>query len=1081
MHCLNKSAKLSSSIMQKRLANILFSTRLTAILFVVFAAAMATGTFMDANQETSPTPYTRQLIYNAWWFEAIMAFFMINFFGNMFRYRLLRWKKWATLTLHLSFVLIIFGAFITRYVGFEGMMHIREGESEKEFLSQKTYVTTYIDGDFMVDGVAQRKVIEREVDFSYRLNNSFKVETDYNNIPITIELEKYVKGAETDIIPDESGESYLKLVEAADGSPHNHYLKIGEVQNLHNVLVALDKYTPGAINITTTPEGGLTIESPYEGEYMTMATRATGIVVKDSVQPLILRSRYLIGNMSMVFPKPVVKGVFDVVKKSEMLAGDEDGTVMKVTVNGETKRANLLGGPFKNNPFEQIQFGDLTIALKYGSKMMEVPFEIKLNEFIGRKFPGTEKSYSSYESKVTVLDKQEGDYDYHIYMNNILDHRGYRFFQASFDPDEKGTILSVNHDFWGTWITYVGYFLLYLGLMAIWFDKNTRFSDLNRMLDKIKKQKSKLATLLLLGFCTFGFSQTHSPDDGHDHNNNSRPTKTQIDSVLKANITPKVHADRFGHIVVQDYSGRMMPMDTYASEMLRKISKSDSYEGFDANQIMLSIQESPMLWYNVPIIYLAPKKADTIRKIIGVPFDQKHVSFIDFFSETGNYKLQPYLEEAYRAAVPNGSQKEFKEADQRVNLMHNSLEGRAMKIFPVPDDENNKWISSKEFRDEGYREKISDSLLGNFINNGFSAYLLTLNSAKHNGDFSQANAVLDGITKTQAKYGSEVMLSEKKIKAEIAYNKYDVFRNLFSWYMYAGTLMFVLLIVQIFNGRNKFVNVSVKVFRFILIGLFIIHTLGLLVRWYLSGHAPWSDAYESMIYVAWATMFFGLAFGRKSDLTIASTAFVTAIVLMVAHWNWMDPAISTLEPVLDSYWLMIHVAVIVMSYGPFTLGMILGAVSLILMIFTNEKNKQRMLLNIKELTIINEMALTTGLVLLTIGNFLGGMWANESWGRYWGWDPKETWALISIMVYAFVIHMRLVPGLRGRFGFNLASIIAFASIIMTYFGVNFYLSGLHAYASGDQIISVKFILITVAIVAVLALFAYRKYARYYRK
>ena len=293
--------------------------------------------------------------------------------------------------------------------------------------------------------------------------------------------------------------------------------------------------------------------------------------------------------------------------------------------------------------------------------------------------------------------------------------------------------------------------------------------------------------------------------------------------------------------------------------------------------------------------------------------------------------------------------------------------------------------------------------------------------------------------------------------------------------------MFIVLIMQIFNDKNKIINVSVKVFGFIILGLFMLHTLGLIARWYISGHAPWSDAYESMIYVAWATMFFGLAFGRKSQLTIASVAFVTSIILMVAHWNWMDPAIANLQPVLDSYWLMIHVAVIVMSYGPFTIGMILGVVSLLLMIFTNEKNKDKMLLNIKELTIINEMALTTGLILLTIGNFLGGMWANESWGRYWGWDPKETWALISIMVYAFVIHMRLVPGLRGRFGFNLLSIIAFASIMMTYFGVNFYLSGLHAYASGDQIVSFQFIAIAILIVAILGFLAYRKYKVHYKK
>ena len=325
------------------------------------------------------------------------------------------------------------------------------------------------------------------------------------------------------------------------------------------------------------------------------------------------------------------------------------------------------------------------------------------------------------------------------------------------------------------------------------------------------------------------------------------------------------------------------------------------------------------------------------------------------------------------------------------------------------------------------------------------------------------------------------MLSDDKVKTEVLYNKYDIFKKLFSWYLYAGSLLFILLIAQIFNDKRKVVNVSVTVFKFIILGLFILHTAGLIVRWYISGHAPWSDAYESMIYVAWATMFFGLAFGRKSDLTIASTAFVTAMILMIAHWNWMDPAIANLQPVLNSYWLMIHVAVIVASYGPFTLGMILGVVALILMIFTTKSNKIKMDLNIKELTVINEMALTVGLVMLTIGNFLGGMWANESWGRYWGWDPKETWALISIMIYAFVIHMRLIPGLRGSWFFNLMSIVAFSSILMTYFGVNFYLAGLHSYASGDQIVSVKFIGIAFGIVAVLGLFAYRGYAKFYKK
>ncbi len=1063
--------------MQKKIANILFSTRLTAILFIVFAVAMAVGTILDRNMDTSPTPYTRTLIYNAWWFEAIMGFFVINFIGNMFRYRLLRKEKWATLLIHLSFILIIIGAFVTRYVSFEGMIAIREGESESEFMSQKTYITAYIDGDYVVNGVAQRKVIEEAVDFSPRMENSFKTTTEYNGKEVTFELENFISGAEKDIVPDESGEEYLKLVEAGEGQSHNHFLKTGEVQSIHNVLISLDKQTEGAINLTNTPEG-LMIQSPYEGEYMTMATRAQGTLVKDSLQPLVLRSRYLIGNMAMVFPKPVVKGTFDIVKKPVILKGDEEGLNMKVTANGETKYFKLLGGQWKNNPFEQMNVGGMDIAIRYGAKILELPFEIKLNDFIAERYPGTENSYSSYESKISVIDEDKENFDYHIYMNHILDHDGYRLFQADFDRDEKGTILSVSHDFWGTWITYIGYFILYLALLAILFDKNTRFADLKRMLDKVKKQKQKVVTVAILLISSLTFAQPHSFDQDHGQ---GKATKAQIDSVLRANIAPKAHADTFGHMVVQDYGGRMMPMDTYASEVLRKLSKSDTYEDFSASQVFLSMNESPLLWWNVPIIYLKQKKADTIRSIIGAKKDQEFVTLVDFFTETGDYKLAPYIEEAYKAQIPNGSQKEFKEADQRVNLLYNVIEGRALKIFPVPDDENNKWISAQEFRKENYREKIQDSLYGNFINNGFSAYLLTLNNAKQTGDFSKAEDVLQGIKKIQQKYGGDVMLSDQKIDAEIKYNKYDIFKKLFSWYMYAGSLMFIFLIVQIFNDRKKFVNVGVSVFKWVIVGLFILHTLGLIARWYISGHAPWSDAYESMIYVAWATMFFGLGFGRKSDLTIASTAFVTSIILMVAHWNWMDPAIANLQPVLDSYWLMIHVAVIVMSYGPFTLGLILGVVSLFLMVFTTKNNKDKILVNLKELTIINEMALTVGLVLLTIGNFLGGMWANESWGRYWGWDPKETWALISIFVYAFVIHMRLVPGLRGRYAFNLASIIAFASIMMTYFGVNFYLSGLHAYASGDQIVSFKFIAITVGLVAILGFFAYRKYSLYLKK
>ncbi len=1066
--------------MQNKIGKILFSTRLTAMLFIAFAAAMAIGTFLDAGQETSPTPYSRALIYNTWWFEGIMGFFIINFVGNIFRFRLYKKEKWATLTLHLSFIFILLGAFITRYIGYEGMMPIREGESENVFLTQKTYISGFIDGDYQVDGVAMRRRIEEPVDFSPRLENTLNITTDYDKQPVTIKLEKFIEGAEEDIVPDENGEEYLKIVEAGGGQPHNHFLKVGQEQLIHNIAFTLNSYKKGAINITNN-ENGLSIESPFEGEYLQMATMQSGKLVKDSIQPLMLRSRYVIANMQMVFPKPVVKGVFDIVKKSKLLKNDEDGIVLNVTSKGETKLVKLIGGKGTNNAYKQVEVGGLKMAFNYGSKVLDLPFSVKLNDFEAERYPGTENRYSAFSSQVTVEDKEKGSFDYKIFMNNILDHRGYRFFQSGFDPDEKGTILSVNHDYWGTWFTYLGYFLLYFGLMAILFDRNTRFADLKKSLDRVKNKKSKLTAILLLCFSLAGIAQEqHSENDGHNHSK-EMVGKAQVDSILKMNITPKAHTDKFGHMVIQDVGGRMMPVNTYASELLRKLSKSDTYSDFDANQVFLSIQESPLLWYNVPIIYVTPKKADSIRTIIGLPKTEKYATLAQFFTDNGIYKLSPYLEEAYKEEVQTGLKKEFKDIDSRVNLLYNTVEGRSLKIFPIPNDENNKWISSIEYRNDGFKEKIKDTTYASFINAGFKWYLYTLNEAKKTGNFKAADKLLESFKKTQTNLGAEVMLSEEKINTEIQYNKYDIFKKLFSWYMYAGALLFILLIVQIFKDRSKGLKVTVNVLKVIILLLWILHTIGLIVRWYISGHAPWSDAYESMLYVSWSTMFFGLAFGRKSDLTIAATAFVTAMILMIAHWNWMDPAIANLQPVLDSYWLMIHVAVIVGSYGPLALGMILGVVVLVLMIMTTKENKEKMLLNIKELTIINEMSLTVGLVMLAIGNFLGGQWANESWGRYWGWDPKETWALISIMIYAFVIHMRLVPGLRGRWGFNLASIIAFSSIMMTYFGVNFYLAGLHSYASGDQIVSVYFIIGAFAIVGVLGFFAYLKHNKYYRK
>ena len=590
---------------------------------------------------------------------------------------------------------------------------------------------------------------------------------------------------------------------------------------------------------------------------------------------------------------------------------------------------------------------------------------------------------------------------------------------------------------------------------------------MSKSLEKINIKKKALTVGLIL----FGISGFSLQAQEHVHEQKSA---IDFDSIIQADAFSLEHTQKFGQLIIQDAGGRMKPTNTFSSELLRKVSKSDTYKGLNSDQVLLSIMNNPAVWYNVPLIYLK-RGNDSIRKLVGIQLKEsifrkkaEYAPLLSFFDSEGNYKLSPQLEAAYRASVPNQFQKDFIELDRRVNLLYSALEGKIMRIFPLPNDENNKWVSFPELNEANFTGK--DSL---YVRNILPLYFQSLRLAQQDKDYNQADNLLESIYGFQKKFGSEVVPSEERVKAEITYNKYDIFKKLYSWYIYAGTLFFIVLILQIFKS-NKVISVLASGFKAIMVLLFLLHTGGLIARWYISGHAPWSDAYESMIYVAWATQFFGLAFGRKSALTMASTAFVAGMILMIAHWNWMDPAIANLVPVLDSYWLMIHVAVIVGSYGPFALGMIIGGVSLLLMLVANKKNKQKIKLQIKELTIINELAITVGLIMLTIGNFLGGMWANESWGRYWGWDPKETWALISIMVYAFVIHMRLIPGLRGAWIFNLMSVVAFASILMTYFGVNFYLVGLHSYASGDKIITPIFIYYAAAFILVLGIASYFK-------
>ena len=1049
--------------MDKKIGSILFSTRLMAVLFIVFAVAMGAGTFIESKYNTDTA---RILIYNSWWFEVIMVFFMINFIGNIKRYQLLKKEKWATLLLHLAFIFILLGAFITRYISYEGMMPIREGATESQVFSDKTFLTVFVDGEYK--GEMKRRVFEKQLLLSPVTNNDFKLSGDFDNVPFEVHYKNFIMGAKQKIQPEAKGPLYLKLVEAGAGGREEHFLKEGEVQNIHNVLFALNKPTDGAININT-KGAAPTIQTPFEGNFMRMADKLQGKVAKDIEQPLMMRSLYSIGEKRFVFPDPPTKGVIAYESNNDFkVKTHEDALMITIKAEGQEKEVTILGSKGKIGEPQTVKIGNKDYSFFYGSKAYVLPFKIQLNDFIAKKYPGTEKSYSAFESQVTVKDSLE-TFNAQIYMNHVLDYKGYRFFQSSFDPDEKGTVLSVNHDFWGTNITYLGYFLLYIAMMAILFTKHSRFADLKRKLEAVKAKKAVLVAIVFLMFSFNGWTQEHN----HSGHIQKMPSTKEIDSLINKYKVSEEHAAQFGRLIIQDAGGRMKPINTFSSELLRKVSHSDKYKDMNSDQAFLSMTQFASAWIQVPIIYIKAGN-DSIRKIIGVDSEAKFAPFISFFDAKGNYKLTPYLEEAFKSANPNQFEKDFIETDKKVNLMEAALSGRILKIFPIPNDPNSKWISYLELNESGMK-----GMDATYTKSILPLYFGSLSNAATSNDYKSANELLESLNGFQKKFGSTVMPSEDKIDLEITYNKYDVFKNLPYWYLTAAVLMLLLTIIEIFKSR-KAIRVSINVIHVIIGLLFVLHSLGLIARWVISGHAPWSNAYESIIYVAWATMFFGLAFDRKSKLTVASSAFVTAMILMAAYMNWIDPEIANLQPVLNSYWLMIHVAVIVASYGPFALGMILGFVSLLLILFTNEKNKNKMDLNIQELTYINEMALTIGLIMLTIGNFLGGQWANESWGRYWGWDPKETWALISIMVYAFVIHARFVPALRGKWIFNLMSMFAFVSILFTYYGVNFHLVGLHSYASGEAK-SLGWIWETLGGIALLGAISYPKYRKYYKK
>jgi len=533
-------------------------------------------------------------------------------------------------------------------------------------------------------------------------------------------------------------------------------------------------------------------------------------------------------------------------------------------------------------------------------------------------------------------------------------------------------------------------------------------------------------------------------------------------------VIAEEHAEKFARLLVQDNGGRVEPIDTLAREVMRKVTRHEERFGLNADQVFLGMIIRPDAWQKVPMIKVS---LPGINKIIGIDPHTKYAAFDDFFdfNKSDSYKLGALVQTITRKRPAERTQldKEILKVDERVNVMYMTFTGTLLRIFPNPQDKTGRWYAPID------AIKHFDKKSGQFVQAILAAYFSSVDEALKNGDWEKADKALEVIKQYQTFYGAAIMPSRSRVDAELLLNRLEPFQRLVPLYMLVGLILLFLAIAHIIKPKID-LKWPVRIGMGLLIFGFFVHTAGLGLRWYVAGHAPWSNGYESMLYIAWATLLAGFVFSRQSPITLAATAILSGLILFVAHLNWLDPEITNLVPVLKSYWLMIHVAVITASYGFLGLGALLGFITLWLYIIKHGQNRADIEYSIRELTHINEMTLIAGLALLTVGNFLGGVWANESWGRYWGWDPKETWALVTILVYAVVVHMRFVKSLRGVFAFNVASVVAYSTVIMTYFGVNYYLSGMHSYAKGDPVPVPTFVYYVIAVVAITIALAYRK-------
>lgn len=609
-----------------------------------------------------------------------------------------------------------------------------------------------------------------------------------------------------------------------------------------------------------------------------------------------------------------------------------------------------------------------------------LPFAICLKDFEMVHYPGTD-AVMDYKAHI-VVESNGTEEEIYISMNNIGKVSGYRFYQSSYDIDGQGTVLLVAYDPYGIAITYTGYLMMLAGLILTMCSRHSRLRHLLRIATR------PAMTMLVLCLCC---------------------GQTKAGEVIDKEI-----ADEMGQIAVL-YNGRICPLNTAATDFVTKLCGKSTWQGMTANEIFLSWTIFYSEWENRPIIKVKDRE---VQKILGI--DGKWACVRDFYTSQNEYKLKDKISDV---SLPESTRKAIRETDEKIQVVTMFYNSELLRIFPLSNHGIIEWHkpgSTELPHDVGEAEF-------QFINHAMDHLVMSILAQ----DVARAKNIIAKIRLYQKEKAQGILPSAALMQAEIIYNKLQAA----VWTVFVILTFSLLFCVMFFSKRpERRVRICHTVFAIVL----TIHiTLLIALRWWISGHVPMSNGFETMLFMAWISMLLTLILTRHFPVMKAFGPVVSSFCLLVAMLASGNPQITQLMPVLQSPLLTFHVVFVMLAYAILAIITLIAIQCLALRLRASEMER---------MTALSQLLLYPAVAFLAIGIFIGAVWANVSWGTYWSWDPKETWALITLMVYAIPLHQSSLWQSHKPRTYHWFVLLSFLTVLMTYFGVNYFLSGLHSYA-----------------------------------